>query len=137
MNWPSNWPSMRTISEPTHWDPFEDICKTQERLNMLFEDFMPMEIWEEENVFSPAVDIKDEGKNLLVTTNLPGINREDIELNLKEGMLEISAKSGKEEETEDEGCIRKEKNTLTFPEVFSCLSTLKRRIALQKLKMVF
>jgi len=38
-----NWPAKRTISGPTRWDPFEEIRKTQERLNLLFEDFMPRE----------------------------------------------------------------------------------------------
>ena len=75
-----NWPAKRTISEPTRWDPFEEIRKTQERLNLLFEDFMPMKTWGGKNVFTPAVDIKDEGNKLVVTTDLPGINKEDIEL---------------------------------------------------------
>ncbi len=91
-----NWPAKRTISGSTRWDPFEEIRKTQERLNLLFEDFMPMKKLAGGNVFTPAIDIKDEGNKLLVTTDLPGINKEDIELNLKEDMLEISAKSGKE-----------------------------------------
>ena len=60
---------------------------------------MPMKKLGGGNVFTPAVDIKDEGNKLLVTTDLPGINKEDIEINLKEDMLEISAKSGKEKET--------------------------------------
>ena len=109
-----NWPAKRTISEPTRWDPFEEIRKTQERLNLLFEDFMPMKKWGGGNVFTPAIDIKDEGNKLLVTTDLPGINKEDIELNLKEDMLEISAESGKEKETEEEGYIRKEREYTHF-----------------------
>jgi len=104
-----NWPAKRTISGPTHWDPFEEIRKTQERLNLLFEDFMPMKKWGGGNVFIPAIDIKEEENKLLVTTNLLGINKEYIEINLKEDMLEISAKSGKEQETEEEGYIRKER----------------------------
>ncbi len=109
-----NWPAKKIFRGPTRWDPFEEIRKTQERLNLLFEDFMPKEKWEGGNVFTPAIDIKDEGNKLLVTTDLPGINKEDIELNLKEDMLEISAKSGKEKETEEEGYIRKEREYTHF-----------------------
>jgi hypothetical protein len=43
-----NWPAKRTIPGTTRWDPFEEIRKTQERLNLLFEDFMPMKKWEME-----------------------------------------------------------------------------------------
>jgi HSP20 family protein len=108
------WPAKRTFSGPTRWDPFEEIRRTQERLNQLFEDFMPMEEWGGGKVFTPAVDIKEEEDKLVVTTDLPGINKEEIEINLKEDMLEISAKSGKEKETEDEGYIRKEREYTRF-----------------------
>ena len=109
-----NWPARRIFREPIRWDSFEEIRKTQERLNLLFEDFMPMRKWEGGNIFTPAVDIKDEGNKLLVTTDLPGIKKEDIELNLKEDMLEIGAKSGAEKETKEEGYIRKERECTHF-----------------------
>jgi HSP20 family protein len=109
-----NWPAKRTILGPTRWDPFEEIKKTQERLNLLFEDFMPRKKWGDENVFTPAVDIKDEENKLLVITDLPGVNKEGIEINLKEDLLEISAKSEKEKETDEEGYIRKEREYTHF-----------------------
>jgi HSP20 family protein len=100
------WPAKRSFSGPARWDPFEEIKRTQERLNQLFEDFMPMEEWGGGKVFTPAVDIKEEEDKLVVTTDLPGINKED--------MLEISAKSGKEKETEEEGYIRRERAYTRF-----------------------
>ena len=107
-------PAKRTVAEPTRWDPFEEIRKTQDRLSQLFEDHMPMGEWKGGKGFTPAVDIKEEGDNLVVTTDLPGINKEDIEINLKEDMLEISAKSGEEKETEEEGYIRRERSYTRF-----------------------
>ena len=108
------WPAKKSFSGPTQWDPFEEIRRTQERLNQLLEDFMPGEEWGGGKVFTPAVDIKDEENKLVVTTDLPGINKEDVEINLKEDMLEISAKSGKEQEKEEEGYIRKERSYTRF-----------------------
>ena len=131
-----NWPAKRKISGPTLWDPFEEIRKTQERLNLLFEDFMPMKKLGGGNVFTPAIDIKEEENKLLVTTDLPGINKEDIEINLKEDMLEISAKSGKEQEQKRKDIFVKKENILTFTALSTCPQALKRREALQKLKMV-
>jgi HSP20 family protein len=104
----------RSFSGPTRWDPFEEIRRTQDRLNQLFEDFMPMEEWGGGKVFTPAVDIKEEEDKLVVTTDLPGINKEDVEINLKEDMLEISAKTGKEKETEEEGYLRRERAYTQF-----------------------
>ena len=108
------WPARKSFSGPSQWDPFEEIRRTQERLNQLFEDFMPAEGLGGRKVFTPAVDIKDEDDKLVVATDLPGINKEDVEINLKEDMLEISAKSGKEQEKEEEGYIRKERSYTRF-----------------------
>jgi len=108
------WPMRRSFSGPARWDPFEEIRRTQERLNQLFEDFMPMEEWEGGKVYTPAIDIKEEDDKLVVTTDLPGINKEDVQINLKEDMLEISAKTGKEKETEEEGYLRRERAYTQF-----------------------
>jgi HSP20 family protein len=75
---------------------------------------MPGEEMGGRKVFTPAVDIKDEENKLVVTTDLPGIKKEDVEINLKEDMLEISAKTGKEQEKEEEGYIRKERSYTRF-----------------------
>ena len=107
-------PAKRTVEEPTRWDPFEEIRKTQDRLSQLFEDYMPVGEWRGGKVSTPAVDIKEEGDNLVVTTDLPGINKEDIEIKLKEDMLEISAKSREGKETEEEGYIRRERSYTRF-----------------------
>ena len=115
------WPIRRTFSGPERWDPFEEIRRTQERLNQLFEDFMPMEEWGwGGRVYTPAVDIKEEDDKLVVTTDLPGINKEDVEINLKEDMLEIKAKTGKEKETEEEGYIRRERAYTQFYRASVC-----------------
>lgn len=109
------WPMRRSFSGPARWDPFEEIRRTQERLNQLFEDFMPMEEWGGGKVYTPAIDIKDEDDKLVVTTDLPGINKEDVQINLKEDMLEISAKTRKEKETEEEeGYLRRERAYTQF-----------------------
>lgn len=127
-------PARRTIFEPTHWDPFEEIRKTQERLSQLFEDYMPMGEWKGRDVFMPAVDIKDEGDNLIVTTDLPGINKENIEINLKDDMLEISAKSGEEKETEEEGYIRRERSYTRFYRTVTLPTSIKEEAGTAKME---
>ena len=129
-----NWSAKRTIPGPTRWDPFEEIRKTQERLNLLFEDFMPMKKWGGGNVFTPAIDIKEEENKLLVTTDLPGINKEDIEINLKEDMIEISAKTEKEKETEEKGYIRKEREYTHFYRAVRLPSSVKEEGSTAKIE---
>jgi len=108
------FPGRRTVRKLTRWDLYDEIRKTQEHLIQLFEDYMPMKEWNGRKVFMPPVDINEECDNLVVTTNLPGINKEDIKLDLKGDMLEISARSGEEKETEKEGYIRRERSYTRF-----------------------
>ena len=127
-------PAKRTVAEPTRWDPFEEIRKTQDRLSQLFEDYMPIGEWRGGKVFTPAVDIKEEGDNLVVTTDLPGIKKEDIEINLKDDMLEISAKSGEEKETEEEGYIRRERSYTSFYRAVTLPTSVKEEAGTAKME---
>ena len=78
-------PAKRTFEEPKRcWDPFEEIKMAQERLAYLFGCYMPVEEWEGREIYTPAIDIKDEADKLVVTTDLPGINKKDVEINLKD-----------------------------------------------------
>lgn len=107
------WPTRRPFFGPAKWDPFDEIRRTQERLNQLFEDIVPTEEWAGKT-FAPLVDIIEEKDKIIVTTDLPGIDKKDVELDLKEDVLEISAKCGKEEEAEKEGYFRKERAYTRF-----------------------
>lgn len=82
------WPIRRTFFGPERWDPFEEIRRTQERLNQLFEDFMPMEEWGwGGRVYTPAVDIKEEDDKLVVTTDLPVSIKKMLKSTLKKTCL--------------------------------------------------
>jgi HSP20 family protein len=128
------WPMRRSFSGPARWDPFEEIRRTQERLNQMFEDFMPMEEWGGGKVYTPAIDIKEEEDKLVVTTDLPGINKEDVQINLKEDMLEISAKTGKEKETEEEGYLRRERAYTQFYRAVRLPSSVKEEGSTAKME---
>ena len=108
------WPGRRPSGAPARWDPFDEIRRTQDRLNQLFEEYMPVEEWAGGKVYSPAIDIMEEDDKIVVTTDLPGIDKKDVEINVKEDMLEISAKSGREKETEEEGYLRRERAYTRF-----------------------
>ena len=95
---------------------------------------MPMEEWGGGRVYTPAVDIKEEEDKLVVTTDLPGINKEDVEINLKEDMLEIRAKTGKEKETEEEGYIRRERAYTQFYRAVRLPSSVKEEGSTAKME---
>ncbi len=101
------------------FDPFEEIRRMQERLNKLFEEFErigPRTI----AVETFPVDIIDEGDSIRVVADLPGFNKEDIEVWVEDGELVIRAVRKEEKEEKAENYIRRERK---FGEVY-------RRIAI-------
>ena len=65
-------------------------------------------------VLSPFADVVEEADKVIVTTDLPGIDRENIELSLRDNFLIINAGKGKEEETKKESYIRKERGLMRY-----------------------
>lgn len=62
----------------------------------------------------PAVDIKDEGDHYLVEVDLPGLSKEDVEVMVGEGVLDITAKREASSEESDEDYIRRERGFVSF-----------------------
>lgn len=61
-------------------------------------------------------DIKDAGENYVLQAELPGFAKEDIKLDVKDGILTISAQhdENKEEKDEKTGYIRRERRYGSF-----------------------
>ncbi len=102
------------------WDPFDEIRKMQDymeqmfNMEQMFRTFPALESRFGTRAFSPLTDVMEEENTVTVTTDLPGIDRENIELNLKDNVLVISTGKGKEEETEKEGYLRKERALMRY-----------------------
>jgi HSP20 family protein len=62
----------------------------------------------------PAVDIKDEGDHYLVEVDLPGLSKENVEVMVGEGVLDITAKREESKEESNEGYIRRERGFVSF-----------------------
>jgi HSP20 family protein len=87
-----------------------------ERLNTLMEDMLP-NVPYFRGVWNPLVDIKETDKEFVFLAELPGMNREDLEVELAGDLLIIR---GKREEVKEErnGYIRKERYFGTFHRSF-------------------
>jgi HSP20 family protein len=57
----------------------------------------------------PYVDVLERDKEIVVTADLPGVAKEDIKINVRDNMLEISAEKKMEKETKEEGYIKRER----------------------------
>lgn len=111
-----------TPTGTARWDPFDEMRQMQQQLNSMFKDMSIGNRWTEVDTLAPLVDIKDMGDRLRVTADLPGVDKQNVDIDVQDNLINISAKSGTETEKEEEGYMRRERTykmfarTLTLPE---------------------
>ena len=86
------------------FDPFEELRRMQERLSRMFEEF-------EVPYYSPTmpVDVIDEKDEIRVVADLPGFNKDEIEVWVEDGTLVIKATRKEEVEEKKKNYIRQER----------------------------
>lgn len=73
--------------------------------------------------WSPAVDIKEEDDRYLIQADIPGVDPNDIEVKMENGMLSISGERRAEHEEEKEGYKRIERSYGSFLRRFTLPDT--------------
>lgn len=89
-------------TDVTHWDPFRELEELHGRMNELFEASLGggpgISRWE------PPVDIEETDDAFLVEADLPGVKREDVDVELLDNQLVIH---GEAKERERVGILRR------------------------------
>jgi HSP20 family protein len=67
----------------------------------------PGEISDEAD-YGPAVDVYETEDEVVVKAQMPGVKKEDLEVNIQENTLLIRAETRREEEVEEDGYFRRE-----------------------------
>ncbi len=67
-----------------------------------------------ENSWGPAIDVYESKDSFLVQADLPGVNREDIEVSLEGDLLTIRGVKKEEFESKKANCIRNERASGNF-----------------------
>ncbi len=75
----------------------------------LFDDFFDDEIFSRKQPSLMKTDIREKKDKYLIDIDLPGFEKENISLSLKDGYLEVSAKTKKETKNDDERIVRQER----------------------------
>jgi HSP20 family protein len=84
--------------QPQRWDPLRDLADLQERINGMIEPGGTPATW------TPPVDIIEADDAWTVEAELPGVDRKDITIELRDNELEIS---GEIKERERKGILRR------------------------------
>ena len=79
--------------------PLQEMADMQNRIRHLFADPFPsMRLFAEPVGWSPAVDVSERDGTLVVKAELPGIAREDVEIDLADNVLTLRGEKKQEEE---------------------------------------
>lgn len=110
------------------WDPFKNIATLQGRINRLFEDAFPRTAGEEEDLsvcaWRPPVDIYETEAGVVITMDLPGVNKEDVAIEVKNNLLTIHGLRPVQTEIREERYYRRERTCGTFLRSFSLHSNI-------------
>jgi len=93
------------------WDPFEELRRMQSRMGRMFREFEPPTF---EGEMSPFIDVVDVDNELIVTADVPGVEKKDISIDVKGDMLEIRASRKEETEEKKKNYWRRERSYNRF-----------------------
>jgi HSP20 family protein len=112
------------------WDPFREMSSLQERMNRLFSDFRGRPLGGEEEIsqgaWVPPVDIYETPESLVLKAELPGIGRENINIEVKDSTLTLKGEKKFEKDVSDENYRRVERTYGAFQRAFTLPSTIQQ-----------
>ncbi len=106
------------------WNPIRDLMGLQEDMDMMFENFFGDGRKMKEMGFrwTPRVDIIEEENRYEVTADLPGVNKEDVKVEIRDNVLTLRGEKKIEEEKKNKNYRLSERfygeftRTFTLPE---------------------
>src|SRR5699024_9623383 len=88
------------------------------RFSELMDEFFTDAIGTRRNTFAPNIDISETDDEFLITAELPGMKKEDIDINVENGRLSISGERNTKEESDGKTFHRVETSHGSFDRSF-------------------
>jgi len=95
------------------WDPARELDTFQSDMNRLFDSFFGRRDASTPNGYGrrwiPPMDLVETDEDLVLRADLPGLDRDDIEIEVKDNVLTVSGERKAEHEDKGEGFYRVER----------------------------
>ena len=92
------------------WEPLEGFTALRREMDRLFEDFSHgsggLRFWE--RAAEPAVEVSDTAEAVVVKVQVPGVNKDDIQLTITENTLTVKEETKEESKKERKNYHRQE-----------------------------
>ena len=108
----------------TPWRPFMDLTRWERDMDRIMEDFFGRrmrpwwpERWSRREVMeleAPVVDLFEDKNDIVIKAELPGMEKENVEVKLTDHMLTIKGEKKKTEEVKEENYYRSERSYGSF-----------------------
>lgn len=105
-------------------DPFDAMRQMAGELSRMMDElwtdpgsFAGRGYWGMSEAWLPEIEVRRTPDALVITADLPGIRREDIDIELMDGALRIAGERSMEHEDEQEGVVRSERRYGRFERV--------------------
>ncbi len=115
-----------TSGSQTSINPFEEIQKFQQQMDKIFNEFHQKFLndktfakFNDTFANSPAVDLKEAGDKYIIKADIPGADKNSIEVTQKDGLLTIKAQTLKEKEQKNDNFIKQERFVGQFMRILS------------------
>ncbi len=107
----------RESEELDLYRPFEEMQKVMDRFFEEFPRIWPLTVSNE--TFTPAVDISETDKSYEFEIELPGMKKEDVQIEVNDGVLTVSGEKREEKKEEKKGYRKIERSYGKFERSFS------------------
>lgn len=100
--------------------PFEEMTRMMRDVERIFDELLPTDWFRSETFgFVPSTDIYEKPNALIVTMDLPGFDKNDLEIHVDNGVLTISGERKAYELDKHDQVIRQERWTGRFTRSFT------------------
>jgi len=95
------------------WDPMKELSNMQHRLNRVLEDTFGTPLYRGEQpgsgTWAPAVDIFETDAEIVVRAEVPGVSRDQVQVEVDDGVLSLRGERKFEKEVKEENYHRVER----------------------------
>lgn len=111
------------------WDPFRDLISIQDRMNRLFEQTLSRSRGEEAvspAAWTPAVDIYETADTIVMKAELPGVSREEIQIQINDNTLTLKGERRFAKDVQEENYLRIERAYGNFHRSFTLPASIRQ-----------
>lgn len=83
------------------WEPFRELVTLRDEMERIFESFFGDYPVMREGFRAPAIDISENNGTIEVKAEIPGLEKDDIKISVRDNMLSITGERKQESETKD------------------------------------